>query len=188
MTVVDQGRREREQSFVEFYERHYGAVLAYARRRSDEATARDVTAETFLVAWRRLEELDRLDLPWLYRTAGFQLQNAQRAARRQRRTTGRLASQPAGEVPDPAVAHADRAAVRQALRTLSDSDRELLLLMAWEQLDTRELAAVLGCSVPTTAVRLHRARRRLQQALTVAVDELDQSRGPALMPHRRATS
>ncbi len=100
MRGVDRAPRDRERSFVEFYERHYMAVLTYARRRSDEATARDVTAETFLVAWRRLEELERHGLPWLYRTAGFQLQNAERAARRQQRTTGRLASQPADEVPD----------------------------------------------------------------------------------------
>ena len=163
-------------------------MLTYARRRSDEATARDVTAETFLVAWRRLEDLERHGLPELYRTAGFQPKNADRAARRQRRTAGRLAGEPADEVPDPAVEHADRAAVRQGLRTLSDSDRELLLLVAWERLDTPDVAAVLGCSVATTAVRLHRARRRLRQALAAPVAEAAPPRRPTPISTRRATS
>ncbi|MGI8696818.1 MAG: RNA polymerase sigma factor, partial [Mycobacteriales bacterium] len=40
-------------AFTSLYERHYDDVLRYARRRVDEQTARDVAAETFLVAWRR---------------------------------------------------------------------------------------------------------------------------------------
>ncbi len=78
--------------------------------------------------------------------------------------------------------------MRQALQTLSDGDRELLLLVAWEQLDARDLAAVLGCSVPTTAVRLHRARRRLRQALTAPATDLEQGHDAAPLPVRRATS
>ncbi|GAA1773384.1 hypothetical protein GCM10009734_97960 [Nonomuraea bangladeshensis] len=66
--------------------------------------------------------------------------------------------------------HAAGVAARQealaALRSLSEADRELLLLMSWEGLDLRQAAAVVGCSRPTAAMRLHRARRRLRYLLS----------------------
>ena len=160
-----QAASERERSFVALYEAHYPAVLAYARRRTDEATARDVAAETFLTAWRRQPSVPDLGLPWLYGTAGLVLRNQERSGRRQQRTIGRLAAQPGTAVADPALAHADGEHVRAALLALSPDDRELLLLVAWEQLSARDVAAALGCSAGTAAVRLHRARRRLRRAL-----------------------
>jgi len=62
----------------------------------------------------------------------------------------------------------ERAAVLAALARLSDDDRELLSLMAWHSLSTREAARIVGCSTATFFVKLHRARKRLEQALTGA--------------------
>jgi RNA polymerase sigma-70 factor (ECF subfamily) len=156
----------REAAFVALYERHYASVLAYARRRTDESTARDVTAETFLVAWRRLDEAAHRGLPWLYRTAGLQLRNARRSEQRQERTAGRLAGLAAGPPQaDPATEYAERRSFAEALERLPDGERELLRLVVWEQLDLRTAAAVAGCSPGAAAVRLHRARRRLRPHL-----------------------
>lgn len=58
-------------AFTAVYERHYAAVLRFAVRRVGEAHARDVVAETFLIAWRRWTDRPTDDaLPWLYRTVG----------------------------------------------------------------------------------------------------------------------
>lgn len=160
-----QSAGEREQVFVDLYEQHYGGVLAYARRRTDEASARDVAAETFTIVWRRRAELEQPDLPWLYRTAALVLKNQERAGRRQQRVADRLAAQPPQVPADPSLDHAGTAHVASALNALSAEDRELLQLVAWEHLDTAGLAVVLGCSSGTAAVRLHRARRRLRTAL-----------------------
>lgn len=75
----------------------------------------------------------------------------------------RLANEQAAAVPR-AESELD-AATAQALASLSDSDQELLLLVAWERLSRGEIATVLGLTMGTVAVRLHRARRRLQRAL-----------------------
>jgi len=156
----------RESEFVALYERHYASVLAYARRRADEAVARDVAAETFLVAWRRLDEALERGLPWLYRTAALQLRNTQRAQRRQERTAGRLAGlAAAAPQADPATEYAERQSLAEALTRLPAGERELLRLVVWEQLDLRTAAAVAGCSPGAAAVRLHRARRRLRPFL-----------------------
>lgn len=156
----------RERAFVTLYERHYAAVLAYARRRAAEPVARDVAAETFLVAWRRLDDALARGLPWLYRTAALQLRNAERAHQRQQRTAGRLAGLAAGPPQlDPAAEYAERQPIAEALAQLPHGERELMRLVVWEQLDLRSAAAVVGCSPGAAAVRLHRARRRLRPLL-----------------------
>lgn len=68
--------------------------------------------------------------------------------------------------PDPAVATVHTDAVATALAALSERDREVLRLAAWEELDGTELAEALGCSAGTAKVRLHRARQRLARLLS----------------------
>jgi predicted DNA-binding protein (UPF0251 family) len=58
-----------------------------------------------------------------------------------------------------------RAHLADALRRLSEQDRELLTLATWEGLDYGQIAAVLGCSRNAVRIRLHRARARLAAQL-----------------------
>lgn len=55
--------------------------------------------------------------------------------------------------------------VLRAFSRLSNADRELLSLVAWEGLTAREASRVLGTTAVAARVRLHRARRRLAAAL-----------------------
>jgi RNA polymerase sigma factor (sigma-70 family) len=54
------------------------------------------------------------------------------------------------------------AALREALATLEPADREVVLLSAWEQLEPKEIAEMLGMPAGTVRWRLHRARSALQ--------------------------
>jgi len=145
-------------------------VVAYARRRADNTVADDVVAETFLVAWRRRSELMTMDnpLPWLYAVAGNQLRNQHRSANRHLRLVSKVAGQAATDTPvDSTPAEADPAVtvVRSALATLSFDDREVLRLIAWEELTYQEAADTLGCSLDAVAQRIRRARQRLATAI-----------------------
>jgi RNA polymerase sigma factor (sigma-70 family) len=156
-----------EERFTALYRAHYAAVLRYAIRRTDPDTARDVVADTFLTAWRRLADLPAIPAevePWLYGVARRSLANAHRRAGR---VTARLARErrDAAPAPDPADAVAAQANLQQALRLLSERDQEALRLIGWEELDLGAAALALGCSRATMAVRLHRARRRLASAM-----------------------
>lgn len=62
----------------------------------------------------------------------------------------------------------------QVLTSLSERDIEALTLVTWHGLDASEAAAVAGCSSRAFTIRLHRARRRLAEALRSA----DQGRKP----------
>src|SRR4029450_2647016 len=74
----------------------YPVVRAYARRRAAPDAAQDVVADTFLVAWRRLEDVPEDALPWLYgvarRVLANQRRSAARGAARERRGGGATAA------------------------------------------------------------------------------------------------
>jgi RNA polymerase sigma factor (sigma-70 family) len=152
-----------EESMARLYEEHAAAIHQYALRRSDRETADEVTARVFLVAWRRRKSVPAEPLPWLYGVARRVLSEERRGAARRGALRERLfSSEPRrsaelAEIPDGELAG--------ALATLSDMDREALLLHYWEELSPEHIAVALGCSRATLAVRLHRARTRLRRAL-----------------------
>jgi len=143
--------------------------VGYAVRRTDPATARDVAAETFLVAWRRLASVpaEPGTAPWLYAVARRVLANTERSRGRAERTAAKLLTEPeaADLVPDPADGIAERDRILRALAQLSEVDQEVLRLIGWEDLDLAGAARVMGCSRAHMAVRAHRARLRMAKAL-----------------------
>lgn len=155
--------------FEALYRHLYGDVLAYVLRRTSPHEAEDVVAECFLVAWRRFHELPEDSLPWLYSVARRVLANHRRAGRRRQALTSSLNQQPwrvdLARPSDPADRVADHAEVLAAFARLSERDREVLSLAAWEELSAPRAAKALNCTPATFTVRLHRARRRLAGAL-----------------------
>lgn len=152
------------------YAEHAAAVHAYARRRTDHASAEDVVAETFLVAWRRADRVPTGDpLPWLYATARHVLGNQRRGEARRAALSARIAREPVIIAPgaiDAAGVSDEGERLLRALATLRPADREALLLIAWEDLTPARAAAALECSRTAFNVRLHRARKRLEAALS----------------------
>ncbi len=159
------------QHFEALYAAHAGAVRGYAMRRTTPAQADDVVAEVFLIVWRRLDEIPTDARVWLLGVARKVLANERRSSARQQAVRGRLEHEvrthperaPTAEqllTLEPAAQQ-----VMDALHGLRESDREALLLIAWEELSHREAARVLGVRESTFGVRLHRAKRRLERAL-----------------------
>ena len=158
---------ERRHRFEEIYAANHGAVLGYVLRRMDGSDdAADVIAETFLTAWRRLDDLPgggeaRL---WLYGVARRVLANHHRGERRRTALADRLRADLAAGCRPPEYA-GELAEIAAAFRGLPAADRELLALAAWEGLDTGQIATVLGCSRNAVRIRRHRARRRFADQL-----------------------
>ncbi|HEY7932660.1 MAG TPA: sigma-70 family RNA polymerase sigma factor [Solirubrobacteraceae bacterium] len=150
------------EAVARLYERYAGAVHAYALRRSDRESADEVTAQVFLVAWRRRGSVPEEALPWLYGVARRVLADQRRGASRRRRLGERLRNVTTEHYHE--LALPDRV-LAGALRRLSASDREVLLLCYWEELEPLQMAQVMGCSRAAVAVRLHRARQRLAREL-----------------------
>ena len=163
---------DRGDLFSAMYRAQYEAVMRYALRRTDPETARDVVADTFLIAWRRLDSVPpdpAQATPWLYGVARNVLANADRSQRRAERVAAKLGQERQADYGlDDVHAVLERARLERALAKLTPADQEALRLVGWEQLDLAEAALAMGCSRSTMAVRLHRARRRLERALRTA--------------------
>jgi RNA polymerase sigma-70 factor (ECF subfamily) len=154
-------------AFGPLYDRYVGRIYAFAYRRTGEAAlAQDVTSATFEKALKNLPRFRWQGVgfgAWLYRIARNEIAQAYRRAR----AAGPLLE---WHVLDETIAgngHRDGAhdALHAAFAALPDSDRELLTLRFFEDLSSRELAEVLGCSVNNVYVRVHRALQRLRAEL-----------------------
>jgi RNA polymerase sigma-70 factor (ECF subfamily) len=155
--------------FRELFETEARGVLGYALRRVESREdAADVVAETFSVAWRRIEDVPAQPeaRPWLYGVARRVLANQRRGTLRRQRLADRLREQLQVTAP-PATAPGDdrMEAVGEALARLSGQDREVLLLANWEGLTPAQIGAVIGVPGATARTRLHRARARLRAEL-----------------------
>lgn len=158
------GDDSRSRRFESVY-RHRAMIVAYCRRRGSN-DPEGIAAECMTVAWRRLDELNVESCrPWLIATARNLLLEEYRARGRSHpvdpETMAAIDPRDAFcfeiESLDPAI---DR-----ALDSISESDREALLLVAWEELTPTEAAETLGIRPVAFRVRLHRARRRFRRSL-----------------------
>jgi RNA polymerase sigma factor (sigma-70 family) len=157
-----------EVRFRKLYAEHRAEILAYALRRvADPEDAADVLAETFLVAWRRLDDLPPRNQArfWLIGVARRALANQRRGENRRLKLIERLCTELAAELGGIRVETPDGGEVLAALATLDPADQELLRLNAWEGLEPSEAARVLGISSVAARSRLHRVRRRLRLVL-----------------------
>ena len=150
------------------------SLVRYLQRRTDPDTAEDVLADALLVMWRRADEVPSdAPLPWCYGVARGCLANARRGSHRRLSLLTRLHRE------RPVVARQEGdTALGEALTTLSDRDREILALWAWEDLEPREIAAVLGTSANAASIRLHRAKVRLRREYLSRVPDADPPSAP----------
>ncbi|HEX2317015.1 MAG TPA: sigma-70 family RNA polymerase sigma factor [Thermomonospora sp.] len=157
--------------FTRLYDQHHRRVLAYALTHADQATAEDIAGETFLIAWRRLDDVPGNALPWLLGVARNLVRRQHEGGRRRRALAERVAALtgPADLAAWDVAEHVvERDAALAAVAALPERDLEVLALVTWHGLSPREAATVLGCTSAALFVRLHRARKRLTRALDTA--------------------
>ncbi len=162
--------------FRALFEAAYPAVGRYVLYRGVVGgRADDVVAETFLVAWRRLDDVPEDDpLPWLLALARNVWLNQRRGDRRYAALLRRLPLPPYS--PSPAEP-GDLDVVHDALGAIGEEDREVLRLVAWDGLSSAQAGEVLGCSPGAARHRLHRARRRLAAEMARRSGGAGQTRG-----------
>lgn len=167
---------DQETRFRALFGAHYRSVRRYLHHRGvTDGRADDLASETFLVAWRRLDDVPTDDtLPWLLGVARNLHLNLRRGDRRARAFVHRL---PPPEPAPPPTEPTDTTAVRDALGALASHDQELLTLVAWDGLSAAQVGQVLGCSPGTARVRLHRARQRLAEQLRKRSYDVGQDTG-----------
>lgn len=172
----------RETRFDKLYRSYQRPVLAYLFRRADQDTALEVAADTFVVAWRRIEDIPEGDDArlWLYGVARRSLANHRRAGTRFTALTRKLAGVRDDSDPSPEAVVLRRAEDKEmldAVAHLRPQDQELLRLATWEELPRTDIARMLGTTPHAVRQRLYRITRRLARDL----------RAPAVTQAHRTT-
>ena len=180
---MDEGRTDAElvaragsepELFGLLFDRHFGVIHRYLERRVGAGAADDLAAEVFRIAFeqrRRFRPLHESALPWLYGIAANLMLKRWRGERRRLRALARLEADADHHLPglegaeERLDARSARANLLHALASLSRGDREVVLLIAWEEFSYEEVAAALEIPVGTVRSRLNRARRRLRELL-----------------------
>ena len=157
-------------AFAALFDLHRDRAFRHALRLvGSPADAEDVVAAAFFELWRRRERVRVVDdsvLPWLLVTVTNLARNTSRGLRRHRAALDRLPR--SVDLADPAEAAEERIGRERllgVLRSLSPADAALLVLTGVEDLTPAEAADALGIAPGTARVRLHRARKRMQQRL-----------------------
>ena len=154
-------------------------LLAYAARRvKSPEDAADVVAETFLIAWRKVDKLPLGDDArlWLFGVARNVLRRGASRQHLEHAAIEHLARELQESLASALAEDEGSSVLRNALARLPDAQREVVLLAAWEELSPREIASVTGVPVSLVRVRLHRARAGLKQALATESDRLSRAR------------
>ena len=162
-------------TFAVLFNRYADDIHRYAARRLGTEAADDLMAETFVIAFqqRRRYDVSRPQArPWLYGIVTNLVGQHRRAEARRLRALSRAATASPAEgepladrVAAKVSAEGSRGQLAGALAALPARHRDVLLLIAWGDLDYAEAAEALGVPVGTVRSRLHRARTKLRQAL-----------------------
>jgi RNA polymerase sigma-70 factor (ECF subfamily) len=171
-TLIARSRSEPE-AFAAIFDRHATEIHRYASRRLGAALAEDVVGETFLVAFRRRDRYDasyRDARPWLFGIATNMIGRHRQAEVRFYRALARtgvdpVIESPADDIVTRVAAAGQRRAIAAALARLSPADRDAVLLVDWAELSYDQAASALGVPLGTVRSRLHRARRKIREAL-----------------------
>ena len=156
--------------FESMYEEHRLRVLAYCMRRAKPEDAADACAETFLVAWRRIDDVPPppKTLPYLYGVAGRVLSNQSRGLHRRSRLDAKLRNLGVAPPADPAALVLQSSVIQEvvtAVRSLKPKDREIVMLYAWEDLPRESIAEMMGMTRAAIDQRIHRSYQHLARLL-----------------------
>lgn len=156
----------RSAAFRAVFDAHQEAIRAYCVRRLPISDADDAVAEVFLTYWRKLDEAPAEPhcRPWLYGIARNVIRNSRRSINRFNRLQDRVSRQPKPHMESPeivVVRSAEEERLYHALDRLPPMEREILLLRAWEELSSAEIATVMGLTPKAVDNRLARVREKL---------------------------
>jgi len=159
-------RTTRTERFEDIVDEVFEPLQRYLYRRMPADSVDDVLSETLMVVWRRLDEVPSdASLPWCYGVARKVLSNHRRGDQRRLRLVDRLTAEPRPVATDPQGIDDGDPHLEAALELLSDQERELIHLWAWEQLEPREIALVVDSTPNAISLRLTRAKQKLANSL-----------------------
>jgi RNA polymerase sigma factor (sigma-70 family) len=159
------------QAFEAAFTTNFQYVHRFLARRVGSALADDLAAETFAIAFRRRESFDASlgeVRAWLFGITTNLLRAHWREEQHLLALEARIVGEPSApttESDDEALARWIAPRLARALGLLSQDQRDVLLLHAWADLSSEEIANIMSVPAGTIRSRLSRARAELRDYL-----------------------
>lgn len=159
------GRGDDAAAFAEIFRRYAQRLNGYfLRSTGDPQASQDLVQQTFLQLHRARKDYNaKLPLrPWLYTiAANMRRMHHRRAGRKPEVAYEEVHEQSVG----PKASTVEQRAVRRAILSLPENQREVLILHWYEGMSMAEVGEILGASTSAVKVRAHRAYKALQALL-----------------------
>jgi RNA polymerase sigma-70 factor (ECF subfamily) len=157
-------------AFAQLYDKHVVRVYRHIYYMvNDNREAEDLTAQTFLKAWEAIDRYKERGAPfvaWLLRIAHNLTVSFLRAKRDHSALDDTFVDSKMHRNPEEALQQTtEEKSVRDAVLQLRDEQRQVIMLRFVEELDYREVAAMIGKSVPAVRVIQHRALGNLRKIM-----------------------
>jgi RNA polymerase sigma-70 factor (ECF subfamily) len=182
----ERGNLDREKWFLAVHDASHDRINRYFRRRTEHAaTAEDLSAKVFRIAWEKSGQSGDLSVMVLFRVARNVLHNHEQSTYRSANLLAALQQEWRSEH------QSHRSPLREALEQLRPDDREMLLLSYWDGFTSAEIADLFNLDAAAVRMQLHRARRAVSDLIQISDDlerqllSIDPSRSLARLPLRR---
>jgi RNA polymerase sigma-70 factor (ECF subfamily) len=178
LSLIQQARNGDRSAYGELVRCHYpGVVNVVYRLCGDAGLAEDMAQEAFLRAWNNLPSFRPGSSlrNWLYRIAVNAALDVLRRRTEEPVEDERM-ERMTDETPGPeavVIAREQAAFLQQAMRSLPEAARSVLVLREYGELSYQEIASVLDIPVGTVMSRLNYARNRLRELLTAQVLQME---------------
>lgn len=169
-------------AFEEVFQRHFPALLGYARKRIGYDVGEEIAARAMVIAFERRATFDTTRAsarPWLFGIASNLIRHHVRDERVHLDALGKLPIDPdLGDLVDPERldAELERPLLAAALMMLAERDRETFLLFVLEDLSYEEVAIATDVPIGTVRSRIHRTRRQLREHIARDRERRDRSK------------
>lgn len=171
--LLEASRRGERAAFAALVERYQGVVCAVSYSRTgDRALSEDVAQDTFLAAWRQLDQVREVPRfgAWLCGIARNLSLKARRRRAREAPVEHELEISSSANLFDEVSDRQAERVVREALHRVPETYREALVLYYQEQRSAREVAQILGISEAAVLQRLARGRQALAASVSGLVE------------------
>ncbi|MCI0475914.1 MAG: sigma-70 family RNA polymerase sigma factor [Anaerolineales bacterium] len=154
--------------FGELFDAYYDRIYAYAYRRvGSREIAEDIATGVFEDALRGIKRVHWQGKPiaaWLYRIAARRVADFYRA-RKNDAPLDEFAHIASNNIGDALERDEERATIQRGLQKLNASEREIIRLVYFDELDGATIASLLNVTKSNVYVRTHRALKKLEVIL-----------------------
>lgn len=168
ITLVQKAQKGNREAFGEIYKLYFAKIYKYCKfNTNDEDEAQDICQETFVKAWKNIKKFDSDRENWSIQAFLFTIARNLIIDRSRKKKDLHINEYLEIETNENFYENIEKEnninIVKQALSKLEEIERQIIILRYFEEMDTKQIANILGIKDGALRVRLHRTMEKMKQ-------------------------